>query len=281
MSRFVVLCVLLFGGFSFSGVAFAVNEPHPYYGHAFYDSLAQGAHDEDLKNTIVTILRSSHMLREGEFDEVVPSCSGQGKCYQHTPVGYYRARLFVLGDFYLVKTGNSYAVRDVYCEKLYTEGVGPGKIPDNSMINVEHTWPQSRFNGQFDKETQKSDLHHLYPTDSKMNGVRGNFPFGEVVQEEQHLKCDTVHIGHTKENHGMAFEPPTAHKGNVARSLFYFALKYGMQISQDEEKYLRQWHKEDPVSDEEFDRNDQIYRLQGSRNPFIDHPEIVDSISNF
>ncbi|MBK7892550.1 MAG: endonuclease [Bdellovibrionales bacterium] len=28
-------------------------------------------------------------------------------------------------------------------------------------------------------------------------------------------------------------------------------------------------------------RNDEIERLQGNRNPFIDHPEYADSIPNF
>ena len=38
----------------------------------------------------------------------------------------------------------------------------------------------------------------------------------------------------------------------------------------------------DPVDENELTRNDLIYiNWQGNRNPFIDHPEWVDQISDF
>ena len=41
---------------------------------------------------------------------------------------------------------------------------------------------------------------------------------------------------------------------------------------------LLEWHRTDPVSDEERRRNDLIFGAQGNRNPFVDHPEFVDEI---
>jgi len=41
---------------------------------------------------------------------------------------------------------------------------------------------------------------------------------------------------------------------------------------------LKQWHKDDPVSDFERSRNQKIYNWQRNRNPFIDHPEWVQEV---
>ncbi|HEX2682592.1 MAG TPA: endonuclease, partial [Ferruginibacter sp.] len=40
-------------------------------------------------------------------------------------------------------------------------------------------------------------------------------------------------------------------------------------------KLLFKWHNLDPVSQKEIDRNNDIYMIQGTRNPYIDHPEYV------
>jgi hypothetical protein len=41
---------------------------------------------------------------------------------------------------------------------------------------------------------------------------------------------------------------------------------------------LLQWHTDDPVDDFEINRNDVIYSYQENRNPFIDHPNLVNFI---
>lgn len=158
---------------------------------------------------------------------------------------------------------------------------GPNRILDNRVINAEHTWPQSRFAGGFSKEMQKADLHHLFPADSEMNSTRSSFPFGEVVKDSQELKCREARIGSVSESQGIFFEPPDSHKGNVARALFYFSVRYKVTIDPIQEKYLRLWNYEDLPDEEEISRNEEIFRLQGNRNPFIDHPELADLILDF
>ena len=38
------------------------------------------------------------------------------------------------------------------------------------------------------------------------------------------------------------------------------------------------WHREDPVSQKEIDRNEAVYKHQNNRNPFIDYPELAEHI---
>ena len=143
------------------------------------------------------------------------------------------------------------------------------QLPSDRDMNCEHTWPQSLgATGE-----AKCDLHHLYPTDSKANGIRGSLPFGMVSNPnwaDGGSKCD-----------GDKFEIRPSHRGNAARSKFYFSMRYGKSINQEEEKILREWHTADPVDAAERARNDAIENVQHNRNPFVDHPEFVDQISDF
>lgn len=202
----------------------------------------------------------------------------------HRVLGYDGARRYLFGKLFLEQVSGAWAVKDVYCERTYTNQnleIGPDKIPDGNIINTEHTWPQSRFTGRYPKEMQKSDLHHLFPTDNEMNSHRGSLRFGEVAQTTETLKCPIAQLGHHAQTNEIVFEAPQAHKGNVARAIFYFAVRYQMKLSQTEEADLRQWHEQDPVDGEEAAQNDEIQQLQGNRNPFIDYPEMVRKIRSF
>ncbi len=114
-----------------------------------------------------------------------------------------------------------------------------------------------------------------------MNSVRGNFNFGDVEKDVRVLKCPTSRFGYIGQTRDHFFEPPAAHKGNVARALFYFSVRYMIPIKSIEEEALKRWNKLDPVDQAERDRNDRIQQIQGNRNPFIDYPELTDSVSNF
>ena len=41
---------------------------------------------------------------------------------------------------------------------------------------------------------------------------------------------------------------------------------------------LIKWHKQDPISVHETNRNNRGYTFQKNRNPFIEHPEWVEMI---
>lgn len=191
---------------------------------------------------------------------------------------YKKARRVLFGDLHL-KNGE---VKDVYCNKTFDhyDGVGKDQIPNHQLLNCEHTHPQSKFNSRFPTEYQRNDLHHLYPAYSKANSTRSNLPFGEVNGKPANNCADSL-IGTIDGTNQKGFEPPETHKGNVARALFYFSVRYDVAIPDYEEKFLRQWHLSDPVDQDEKDRDARIAEIQGNHNPFVVEPSLVNEIDNF
>jgi endonuclease I len=290
MHRQLIKFVIALGLFGFM-IPVAANADEiliPYYGSTFYELTLKSSRDQDLVEQLRKILTAKHIRRANQLDEITHFCDGAERdCYGHTPVGYKSARKIIMGSLHLVNNAAGYAIREVYCQKDFDKNdlahtpPTPGEAPDDKVINVEHTWPQSRFNSSMDSAAQKSDLHHLFPTHSEMNRIRGNMKFGDVDYPAMDLPCDTAKMGSIKGLDDEYFEPPVAHKGNVARALFYFSVRYKLRIDKDEETFLRKWHQEDPVDQEELTRNNLIQRMQGNRNPFVDFPQLANSISDF
>ena len=131
----------------------------------------------------------------------------------------------------------------------------------NNDWNREHVWAKSL--AWFDTSGAGSDLHHIRPCDIKVNSARGNKKFG---------------VG------GSYYTPTDEYKGDVARIIFYLMVAYKeadsysfTSIAQSKELLL-QWNELDPVSELEIVRNDKVEKIQGNRNPFIDYPDLADSI---
>lgn len=149
----------------------------------------------------------------------------------------------------------------------------------NQGFDTEHTWPQSYFNSA---EPMRSDLYHLYPTLSVANNARSNYHFGIVVSNITWQQGGSKR-GYDYQNE-IVFEPRDVHKGNVARSIFYFVIRFGNQgsyLAQKEENVLRLWNFTDIVDQRERIRNQRIKSFQNVFNPFIDHPEFVERIRSF
>ena len=147
-------------------------------------------------------------------------------------------------------------------------------IPDHTIMNCEHSWPQSLGATGI----AKSDLHHLFPVMMKMNSRRSNHPFCDV--EQITYSGFGSYLGYSYWG-TRCFEPPAKHKGDLARAMFYFSVRYGHKIDREQEDFFRQWHEDDPVSFKEIERNNNIYRFQNNRNPFIDNPDFVNLIKDF
>ncbi|MFG2514408.1 endonuclease I family protein [Streptomyces sp. NPDC048584] len=158
---------------------------------------------------------------------------------------------------------------------------------DNGDWNREHVWAKSH--GDFGTSTGPgTDIHHLRPTDVQVNSIRGNKDFdngGSAVANGGGSLTDSD-----------SFEPRDAVKGDVARMIFYMAVRYeggdgwadlevNSSVNNGSNPYigklavLKEWNAEDPPDTFEKRRNDVIYdSYQHNRNPFIDHPEWVESI---
>jgi deoxyribonuclease-1 len=256
-----------------------------YYPEAFIQKLAS-LKDAALKEELNTLLDTPHLRSTKGGADTLGCEIGTSNCYEQLVLGYDGARKVLFGKIHLEQDGGKFFIKDVYCHKIFSGGasVRPGAIPNHAQINCEHTWPQSKFSSLYPSEMQKSDLNHLYPTDSKANSVRGNFNFADIIHDNGNLKDDCTASRSGSANGGNSdtlFEPPTEHKGNVARALFYFSVRYKIKIPATEEPVLRRWNELDPVDDAERERNEQVYKAQNNRNPFIDFPNLANYINKF
>lgn len=142
-------------------------------------------------------------------------------------------------------------------------------------LNIEHTWPQSKGAKVF---PAKSDMHHLFVTSKESNSIRGNLPFCNVESSFWELGGSLKGIDLYSQD---CFEPQDDHKGNVARAYFYFSIRYDLPITVEQETVLRKWNQQDPIDEEEEERNLKVQEIQGNLNLFITHPELINKIKNF
>lgn len=281
---FTVVLALFFG---VSWTAHALPQLPNYYTTEFRKSLETPESQKRLPHVLFEILSKAHVTRGSAPDELRDSCHKYDNCFQQIPQNYRKARTHLFGELHLLRLGRKYAIKGVYCSKTLDEGSfpqgagpGPGAIPSHTVMNTEHTWPQSRFSRSFPKGLQKGDLHILYPVQSGVNSLRSNHPFGEVSSVSQ-TPCPEARKGRSGRSGREVFEPAQEHKGNVARAVFYFSMRYKMPIDQEQEEVLRSWDRMDPVDEFEQMRNEKIFEIQKNRNPFIDHPELSRLISDF
>lgn len=159
-------------------------------------------------------------------------------------------------------------------------------------FNAEHTWPRSR--GADTTVFAGTDLHALFAADETANSVRLNHPFGVVTGNvswtsppiagsTERSRLGTDALGRT------VFEPRDSKKGDVARAILYFYVRYyfdappGFSLANFniEESTLIQWAQQDAPDGFERARNNVVYRVQGTRNPFVDRPQFVQAVGDF
>jgi len=165
-------------------------------------------------------------------------------------------------------------VSGVVCSVYSELCLSTDHIPDSSVMNCEHSWPQSLGAVGIAKD----DLHHLFPVESKINSVRGNKPFCEVSKVTWSQEGSSYGLSNLGTK---CFEPPQSHKGDLARAMFYFSIRYSKPIDAEQEKFFRKWSIEDKVDLNEIKRNNLIEDYQKNRNPFVDIPDLITLIDDF
>lgn len=237
--------------------------------------------------------------------------------------GYGEAKSFMYAAADNVKFNGKTGVFDAYSQ-VFVEGKGGNgneykeKADENKdgvgndFINCEHTWPQSFFSKSL---PMVSDLHHLQSTLSIPNNRRGHHPFGMVnpkdvayttiggsklglidktnkartLQEKKRI----LNLPYEQSSQiidqefDAVFEPGEKQKGNTARAMLYFYVRYyDKNIRQGEFEDSKFWDSKVPTflkwatqadlpDEQDKKRDDLIFQKQGNRNPFNDVPEFA------
>ncbi len=174
-------------------------------------------------------------------------------------------------------------------------------IQFGTYMNREHSFPKSWWGSTNSTATNYkayTDLNHLYPGEAKANQAKSNYPLGEVRTANK-FDNGVTKVGSPASGQGggaaYVFEPDNEYKGDFARTYFYmvtcyqdykWATNYMYMLQQNTYPTLNtwsvdlllKWARQDPVSDKERNRNEQVYKIQNNRNPFIDFPELAEYI---
>lgn len=202
---------------------------------------------------------------------------------------------------------------DMYGGCGFTSGNECGNYnKECDCYNREHSVPKSWWGSG--KNNMYSDIFHLVPTDGYVNNRRSSYAFGEVgTVKYTYNECklgtsvstvttdkNTI-LGTSASCSGTVFEPRNEYKGDFARGYLGMIAKYSNEsysitsgegskifeafsstthfgLTQYGVVLLMKWHREDPVSQKEIDRNNGIQQTQGNRNPFIDYPYLAEYI---
>ncbi len=132
--------------------------------------------------------------------------------------------------------------------------------------NREHTWPQSK--GSNKSTPEGADLMVVRPTASSANGSRGNKAYGESS-------------GYYDPNDKTSYNL----RGDCARIMLYTYVRWGTSTHlqnawgqsgvMESVDVLLDWMEQDPVDTWEMGRNDSVQSITGTRNVFVDYPELA------
>ena len=268
----------------------------------YYDSLDMNLSGTELLGAVHDLITSTHTTYPTYND------SGAGKYQQKTDL-YYEGGVAQSGYLYEFYSGAKWPNAWAYNAGDTTGGYNREHLWCQSLSNTLWTDTESSTQGG------GSDMHHIRPAEARLNSTRGNNRYGVVANHSGNEAYAEFGTNSTYAHAGWSsgvFEPLDSKKGDVARILLYVYVHYNDKSNEMFEGYattngsgsssffgelpltnvvftsnetegsvlrlLSQWNALDPVDSIETRRNDQVAIYQGNRNPFIDHPELVDKI---
>ena len=211
---------------------------------------------------------------------------------------------------------NPNRIIDVYRNRSYAKGSDRAGTGGGITYNREHTWPNSLGFANSNLAAY-TDTHMLWLSDTQQNADRGNKPYANCPASSGCSELPTEVNGgvggpgqsnwvKTPDGNSGSFETWNHRKGEMARAMFYMAIRYEGIASEDghdgdtpdleltdtrslivltsntaAKAYmglltdLLAWHAGDAPDAEEVTRNGVIQSFQNNRNPFVDHPEWV------
>ncbi|GIU20339.1 hypothetical protein TUM4644_09530 [Shewanella colwelliana] len=255
-----------------------VADPATFNGEIYYSDVLSGefANAEELKNALSVIIAKNHKQLTYKQVWSTLTYADQDPSDDKKVIEIY--------------TGASISKYD-----NQTSGSGVGKW------NREHVWAKSHG---FPSESQwgYTDAHHLRPSDPGINTARSNNDFGACKDTGEEVMFNGVGTGNYLNKTTDCWEPRDEVKGDVARMIMYMDTRYqgtdtattnmpdlvavDRLTTTDEDSApligtlctLYAWNQLDAVDAYEQNRNNQVYKYQGNRNPFIDRPELVKEV---
>jgi len=149
--------------------------------------------------------------------------------------------------------------------------LGPAWDSGNTW-NREHCWPKSKSNATWNSDNTNSntgelgDLMTLRPVQSNINSSRSNKAYG-------------ISDGYYNPNSSTSMYDL---RGDVARIVLYTYVRWedsahmwGTDVVIENVEVLLDWMEADPVDTWEMGRNDSVESVTGTRNVFVDYPELA------
>ena len=210
----------------------------------------------------------------------------------HQQISYGSGTSSTWGAFYttdaVVENGKR-RVLDMYSSEVRYFGSKGSAV---SGMNIEHSVAKSWWGGT--KNNAYCDLHHLNPSDQNANSRKSNYPLGELTSVSWDNGVTYVGKANIDGSSQNAYEPCDEYKGDFARTFMYMFTCYQdltwkyTWMNYEKSAYptlkpwavklLLKWHKQDPVSEKEVNRNNAVSKIQGNRNPYIDYPQLADYV---